>query len=71
MVQIGTMPLLGHIVSTYNSAGVKDIVVVRGYKKEAIKLPMLLMPTTITMSIPASYAHCSRACPPVVLRNTV
>jgi phosphoenolpyruvate phosphomutase len=39
MVQIGNMPLLAHIISVYNGAGLKDIVVVRGYKKEAIDLP--------------------------------
>ena len=39
MIQIGGEPLLSHIVSTYNSAGIRDIVVVRGYKKEAIDLP--------------------------------
>jgi phosphoenolpyruvate phosphomutase len=38
MVQIGTKPLLAHIVAAYNGAGIKDIVVVRGYKKEAIGL---------------------------------
>ena len=30
-----------HIVDAYNAVGVKDIVVVRGYKKEAVNLPNL------------------------------
>ena len=56
MVQIGTMPLLGHIVSTYNSAGVKDIVVVRGYKKEAINLP------SVTYADNDDYARTGELC---------
>ncbi len=41
MVNIAGKPLLAHIAETYRAAGVKDIAVVRGYKKEAVKLPNL------------------------------
>ena len=41
MVDIGGKPLLAHIVATYRGAGIKDITVVRGYKKEAVNLPSL------------------------------
>lgn len=41
MVQIGNMSLLSHIVTGYNSVGIKDITVVRGYRKEAVNLPAL------------------------------
>ena len=41
MVNIRGVPLLGHIVDAYNSVGIKDILVVRGYKKEAVNLPHL------------------------------
>ncbi len=39
MVLIQGAPLLSHIVDAYNAVGIKDIVVVRGYKKEAVNLP--------------------------------
>ncbi len=39
MIQIAGAPLLSHIISAYNSVGIRDIVVVRGYKKDAITLP--------------------------------
>jgi len=39
MVNIGGRPLLWHILETYRSAGVKDLSVVRGYKKETVNLP--------------------------------
>ncbi len=39
MVNIGGKPLLWHILDTYRAAGVKDLAVVRGYKKEAVNLP--------------------------------
>lgn len=39
MVRIGGTPLLHHIVSAYNMAGVREIVVVRGYKKDKIAIP--------------------------------
>ncbi len=39
MVLIQGTPLLSHIVDAYNAVGIKDIVVVRGYKKEAVNLP--------------------------------
>lgn len=41
MVNIRGVPLLSHIVDGYNSVGIKDILVVRGYKKEAVDLPNL------------------------------
>jgi phosphoenolpyruvate phosphomutase len=41
MVPIRGVPLLGHIVDAYNSVGIKEILVVRGYKKEAVNLPNL------------------------------
>lgn len=39
MVEIAGKPLLERMVETFNSIGIKDITVVRGYKKEAVKLP--------------------------------
>jgi phosphoenolpyruvate phosphomutase len=41
MVEIAGEPLLEHIVDAYNSVGIKDITVVRGYHKEAVDLPGL------------------------------
>ncbi|MCA9499826.1 MAG: phosphoenolpyruvate mutase [Nitrospirales bacterium] len=41
MVNIRGVPLLAHIVDAYNSMGIKEILVVRGYKKEAVNLPNL------------------------------
>ena len=41
LVEIRGKPLLGHIVSAYNSAGVRRISVVRGYQKDSITLPNL------------------------------
>jgi phosphoenolpyruvate phosphomutase len=41
MVHVRGVPLLAHVVDAYNSVGIKDIVVVRGYKKEAVNLPNL------------------------------
>jgi len=41
MVNIQGTPVLSHIVDAYNAVGIKDIVVVRGYKKEAVNLPNL------------------------------
>jgi phosphoenolpyruvate phosphomutase len=41
MVSIAGTPLLGHIVSSFNAAGIKDITVVRGYRREAVNLPNL------------------------------
>ena len=38
MVNVGGVPVLRRIVDTYRSAGIKDMVVVRGYKKDAIDL---------------------------------
>ncbi|MCL1817382.1 MAG: phosphoenolpyruvate mutase [Spirochaetaceae bacterium] len=41
MVEISGRPLLSHITDAYNAAGLKDILVVRGYKKETVNLPNL------------------------------
>lgn len=41
MVKVRGRPLLSHIVSAYNAAGVKRIGVVRGWRAEAIDLPSL------------------------------
>ncbi len=39
MVEVAGQPLLAHIVDGYNAAGIKDIMVVRGYRKDTVKLP--------------------------------
>ncbi len=41
MVKIQGAPILSHVVDAYNAVGIKDILVVRGYKKEAVTLPNL------------------------------
>lgn len=41
MIKIQGTPILAHIVDAYNAVGIKDITVVRGYKKEAVTLPNL------------------------------
>jgi phosphoenolpyruvate phosphomutase len=41
MVNIQGRPVLSHIVDAYNTVGIKDILVVRGYKKETVNLPNL------------------------------
>jgi len=41
MIKVRGRPLLSHIVSAYNAAGIKRIQVVRGYRAEAIDLPSL------------------------------
>jgi phosphoenolpyruvate phosphomutase len=41
MVKVQGTPILSQIVDAYNAVGIKDIVVVRGYKKEAVNLPNL------------------------------
>lgn len=41
MVEVRGQPLLGHIVTAYNAAGIKDITVVRGYRPDAVTLPAL------------------------------
>jgi phosphoenolpyruvate phosphomutase len=38
MVPVSGQPLLAHVVDGYNSVGVKDITVVRGYAKETVNL---------------------------------
>jgi len=51
MVKVQGAPILSHIVDAYNAVGIKDILVVRGYKKEAVNLPNL------TYVDNADYAH--------------
>jgi len=41
MVSVAGAPLLSRIVDGYNSVGLKDITVVRGYRKETVNLPNL------------------------------
>lgn len=41
MVDIAGKPLLAHVVGAYRAAGVKNITVVRGYKKETVDLPSI------------------------------
>ncbi|HMS84268.1 MAG TPA: phosphoenolpyruvate mutase [Nitrospira sp.] len=41
MVKIQGTPILAHIVDAYNAVGIKDITVVRGYKKDAVNVPNL------------------------------
>lgn len=38
MVKLGQAPILAHIADTYRAVGIKDIVAVRGFKKEAVTL---------------------------------
>ena len=42
MVKVQGAPILSHIVDAYNAVGIKDIVVVRGYKKDSVNLPNLV-----------------------------
>lgn len=39
MVKIGNRPILTHIGDNFRAVGIKDVSVVRGYKKEAVNLP--------------------------------
>lgn len=39
MVPIAGKPILGHILDAYRSANVRDLVVVRGFAKDAVNLP--------------------------------
>ena len=41
MVDVAGQPILAHIAATYRESNVKDITVVRGYKKEAVTLTSL------------------------------
>jgi phosphoenolpyruvate phosphomutase len=41
MLKVKKRPILSHIVDVYNSHGIKDITVVRGFQKDAIDLPQL------------------------------
>jgi len=38
MIRVGDRPLLAHIVESYHAAGIRDITVVRGYRKESVDL---------------------------------
>ena len=41
MVQVGGKPLLAHIVEAYHAVGIREITVVRGYRREVVDLPHL------------------------------
>jgi phosphoenolpyruvate phosphomutase len=41
MIDVRGRPLLRRLVSTFKKSGVRDVAVVRGYKKEAIDLPSI------------------------------
>ena len=41
MVEVAGQPLISHITDGYNAAGIKDITVVRGYRKDTVNLPNL------------------------------
>ncbi|RUT07241.1 phosphoenolpyruvate mutase [Dulcicalothrix desertica PCC 7102] len=41
MLNLSGKPILGRIVETYQTVGIKDITVVRGYKKDMVNLPGL------------------------------
>ena len=41
MIDVRGKPLLAHLVDTYKSAGIGEVVVVRGYKKDKINLPSI------------------------------
>ena len=41
MIDVRGRPLLRRLVSTFKKSGVRDVTVVRGYKKEAINLPSI------------------------------
>ncbi|MFQ3621580.1 MAG: phosphoenolpyruvate mutase [Spirochaetales bacterium] len=41
MVEVGGQPILSHIVDGYNGAGIKEIIVVKGYRKDQLDLPNL------------------------------
>jgi phosphoenolpyruvate phosphomutase len=41
LLTVNGQPLLQHLVDAYNAIGIKDITVVRGYRKEAFDLPNL------------------------------
>ena len=41
MLKVKERPILRHIVDVYNSHGIKDITVVRGFQKDTIDLPQL------------------------------
>ncbi len=37
MVRVGSKPILGHQITAYVRAGIKDIIVVAGYKANAVR----------------------------------
>ena len=39
MVEMGDKPILAHVLDAHRAAGIRDLVVVRGYAKEAVNLP--------------------------------
>jgi phosphoenolpyruvate phosphomutase len=41
MVDVRGRPLLGRLVETLNSGGIRDVTVVRGYRKEMVNLPAI------------------------------
>jgi phosphoenolpyruvate phosphomutase len=41
LIEVRGRPILAHIVETYRAAGIRDVTVVRGYRKEAFALPGL------------------------------
>jgi phosphoenolpyruvate phosphomutase len=41
MIDIAGKPLLAHVAEAYRAAGIKDLTVVRGYKKETVNLPSI------------------------------
>jgi phosphoenolpyruvate phosphomutase len=42
MVEVAGRPMLGHIVDAYRAAGIREILVVRGYRKDQVNLPGLI-----------------------------
>lgn len=46
MVEVGGLPILWHIMMTYNHYGFRDFIICAGYKSEVIKDFFLAFPTT-------------------------
>ncbi len=61
MVKVQGAPILSHIVDAYNAVGIKDILVVRGYKKEAVTLPNLTYIDNLEFSETGELASLSQA----------
>jgi phosphoenolpyruvate phosphomutase len=57
MVSIRGVPILSHIVDAYNTVGIKNITVVRGYKKVAVNLPNWHTSITTTMQLPVNWTR--------------